>query len=213
MGLFPLATPFERVSNMPALVSGFALSFTLILAIGAQNAFVLRQGIRREHVLLCVVICGVSDTLLILLGVTSFGVLSAQMPWLGPIMRYGGAAFLVVYGAMSFKSTWTSTDALEVEGRARSDWRKVAATLLALTFLNPHVYLDTVILLGSIAAQYGEERMIFGAGAAAGAISFFIMLGFGARLLAPLFARPKAWRILDALVGATMWLIALSLIL
>lgn len=197
---------------MPVFFSGFVLSFTLILAIGAQNAFVLRQGIKREHVLLCVIICGVSDTLLIILGVTSFGLLNEQMPWLGPIMRYGGAVFLAVYGAMSFHSALTSTEALNVEGRVRSDWRKVAATLLALTFLNPHVYLDTVILLGSIAAQYGEQRTLFGAGAASGSIIFFVMLGFGARLLAPLFARPKAWRILDALVGATMWLIALGLI-
>ncbi|MEP3347889.1 MAG: LysE/ArgO family amino acid transporter [Litoreibacter sp.] len=197
---------------MPIFFSGFALSFTLILAIGAQNAFVLRQGIRREHVLLCVVICGVSDALLIALGVTSFGVLSEQMPWLGPIMRYGGAVFLLAYGAMSFKSALTSTEALDVEGRARSDWRKVAATLLALTWLNPHVYLDTVILLGSIASQFGEDRVIFGAGAATASLVFFILLGFGAHLLAPFFVRPKAWRILDALVGATMWLIAFGLI-
>lgn len=197
---------------MPVFFSGFILSFTLIMAIGAQNAFVLRQGIKREHVLLCVAICGVSDALLITLGVTSFGVLNEQMPWLGPIMRYGGALFLLAYGAMAFWSALTSTEALTVEGRARSDWRKVAATLLALTFLNPHVYLDTVILLGSIAAQYGEQRTVFGAGAVSGSIIFFLLLGFGARLLAPLFSRPKAWRMLDALVGATMWAIAISLI-
>jgi len=197
---------------MPVFFSGFALSFTLIMAIGAQNAFVLRQGLRREHVALCVFICGISDALLIVIGVTSFGVLNAQMPWLGPIMRYGGAVFLLVYGAMAFRSALTSTAALNVEGRARSDWRKVAATLLALTWLNPHVYLDTVILLGSIAAQYGEQRVVFGAGAVSASIAFFVLLGFGARLLAPLFARPKAWRGLDALVGATMWVIAVSLI-
>ncbi|SFR43426.1 LysE/ArgO family amino acid transporter [Litoreibacter janthinus] len=198
---------------MAVFFSGFFLSFSLIMAIGAQNAFVLRQGLRREHVLLCVLICGVSDALLIALGVTSFGVLSAQMPWLGPIMRYGGASFLLVYGVMAFRSALTSTEALNVEGRARSDWRKVAATLLALTWLNPHVYLDTVILLGSIAAQYGEQRVVFGAGAIFASITFFFLLGFGARLLAPFFAWPKAWRILDALVGATMWAIAVSLIL
>ncbi|EPX81213.1 LysE/ArgO family amino acid transporter [Litoreibacter arenae] len=198
---------------MPVFLSGLVLSFTLIMAIGAQNAFVLRQGLRREHVILCVSICAVSDAVLITLGVTSFGILSAQMPWLGPIMRYGGAAFLLVYGAISFKSALTSTDALTVEGRARSDWRKVAVTLLALTWLNPHVYLDTVILLGSIAAQYGEDRAVFGAGAVLGSFAFFIVLGFGARLLAPLFARPKAWRVLDALVGATMWTIAASLLI
>jgi len=197
---------------MQIFFSGFALSFTLILAIGAQNAFVLRQGIRREHVLLCVAVCAVSDALLIAFGVTSFGVLSEQMPWLGPIMRYGGALFLLAYGAMSFRSALTSTEALSSEGQARKDWRKVVATLLALTWLNPHVYLDTVILLGSIAAQYGEDRAVFGAGAASASFVFFILLGFGARLLAPLFARPKAWRILDALVGGTMWLIAFGLI-
>ncbi|WP_298261456.1 LysE/ArgO family amino acid transporter [uncultured Litoreibacter sp.] len=197
---------------MQVFFSGFLLSFSLIMAIGAQNAFVLRQGIRREHVLLCVAVCGVSDALLITFGVTSFGVLNEMMPWLGPIMRYGGAVFLLVYGAMAFKSAWTSTEALDVEGRARKDWRKVVATLLALTFLNPHVYLDTVILLGSIAAQYGEDRTLFGAGAVIASLTFFTLLGFGARLLAPLFARPKAWRVLDAMVGATMWLIAFSLI-
>lgn len=198
---------------MQIFLAGFALSFSLILAIGAQNAFVLRQGLRREHVVLCVVICACSDAILIAFGVTSFGVLNAQMPWLGPVMRYGGALFLLIYGMISFRSALTSTQALDVEGQARSDWRKVAATLLAITWLNPHVYLDTVILLGSIAAQYGAQRSLFGAGAILGSFVFFILLGFGARLLAPLFARPKAWRWLDGLVGATMWLIALSLIL
>ena len=198
---------------MPVFFSGFALSFTLIMAIGAQNAFVLRQGIRREHVLLCVLVCAISDAVLITLGVTGFGALNEKMPWLGPIMRYGGALFLLAYGAMAIRSALTSTEALNVEGRARSDWRKVVATLLALTWLNPHVYLDTVILLGSIAAQYGEDRAVFGAGAVTASFVFFLLLGFGARLLAPLFARPKAWRILDALVGLTMWSIALSLII
>lgn len=197
---------------MPVFLSGFALSFTLIMAIGAQNAFVLRQGLRREHVALCVFLCAMSDAVLITLGVTSFGILDAQMPWLGPIMRYGGALFLLVYGALAFKSALTGTEGLNVEGRARSDWRKVAATVLALTWLNPHVYLDTVILLGSIAAQYGAQRAVFGAGAVTASFVFFVALGYGARLLAPLFARPQAWRLLDALVGATMWLIALSLI-
>ncbi|SDX36560.1 LysE/ArgO family amino acid transporter [Litoreibacter albidus] len=198
---------------MPVFFSGFALSFTLIMAIGAQNAFVLRQGIRREHVLLCVLVCAISDAVLITLGVTGFGALNEKMPWLGPIMRYGGALFLLAYGAMAIRSALTGTEALNVEGRARSDWRKVVATLLALTWLNPHVYLDTVILLGSIAAQYGEDRAVFGAGAVTASFVFFLLLGFGARLLAPLFVRPKAWRVLDALVGLTMWSIALSLII
>lgn len=198
---------------MSVFLSGFAVSFALILAIGAQNAFVLRQGIRREHVGLCIAVCATSDAVLILFGVISFGWLNAQMPWLGPIMRYGGAAFLLVYGALSFKSAFASTAALDVSGQARSDWRRVVATLLALTWLNPHVYLDTVILVGSIAAQYGEARFVFGAGAVTASFAFFMLLGLGARLLAPLFARPGAWRVLDGLVGCTMWAIAASLLL
>lgn len=198
---------------MSVFLSGFAVSFSLIMAIGAQNAFVLRQGLRREHVLLCVLICAISDAILITFGVTSFGILNAQMPWLGPIMRYGGALFLLIYGALSFRSALTSQDALQAEGQTRSDWRKVAGVLLALTWLNPHVYLDTVILLGSIAAQYDAQRSLFGAGAVISSFVFFMLLGFGAQFLAPVFARPKAWRILDALVGATMWIIAISLII
>lgn len=197
---------------MSVFLSGFAVSFALILAIGAQNAFVLRQGIRREHVGLCVAVCATSDAVLILFGVVSFGWLGTQMPWLGPIMRYGGAAFLLVYGALSFKSALTATDAMEATGQARSDWRRVVATLLALTWLNPHVYLDTVILVGSIAAQHGEARFVFGVGAMMASFVFFCLLGYGARLLAPFFARPGAWRFLDAVVGVTMWAIAASLI-
>lgn len=198
---------------MAVFLSGFATSFALILAIGAQNAFVLRQGIRREHVALCVAVCATCDAVLIAAGVVGFGWLSERLPMVAPVMLYGGAAFLVVYGALSFKSALTSTEALDTEGRARSDWRRVVATLLALTLLNPHVYLDTVILIGSIAAQYGEARYVFGAGAVTASFAFFVMLGYGARLLAPLFATPRAWRVLDALVGLTMWAIAASLLL
>lgn len=194
-------------------ISGFALGFSLILAIGAQNAFVLRQGIRREHVLAVVLACAVSDALLIGFGVTSFGWLEARMPMLAPIMRYGGAAFLIVYGAIAFRSASRGSSSMEVEGDSAASLRKVVATVLALTWLNPHVYLDTVILVGSIAAQYGEERFIFGTGAMLSSFVFFFSLGYGARALAPIFARPRAWQGLDILVGLTMWAIAAGLIL
>ncbi|PTX54088.1 L-lysine exporter family protein LysE/ArgO [Litoreibacter ponti] len=198
---------------MATFLAGFALSFSLILAIGAQNAFVLRQGLRREHVGLCVAVCAFSDAVLIATGVIAFGWLSEVMPMLGPVLRYGGAAFLLAYGALSFRNAWRGGEALETSGEARSNPWKIVATLLALTWLNPHVYLDTVILIGSIAAQYGEQRFVFGAGGVLASATFFIMLGYGARLLAPFFAKPVAWRILDVVVGLTMWAIAAGLLL
>lgn len=198
---------------MAVFLAGFALSFSLILAIGAQNAFVLRQGLRREHVGLCVAVCAISDAILIAVGVVAFGWLSQVMPLLGPVMRFGGAAFLLVYGALAFRAAWRGAEVLQTEGRARTDPWKIVATLLALTWLNPHVYLDTVILIGSIAAQYGEQRYVFGAGGVLASATFFVMLGYGARLLAPFFAKPAAWRVLDVLVGATMWAIAAGLVL
>lgn len=194
-------------------LAGFALGFSLILAIGAQNAFVLRQGIRREHVLAVVLACAISDALLIGFGVTSFGWLEARMPMLGPIMRYGGAAFLIVYGAMAFRSAWRGGGSMDTKGEGAANLTKIVGTVLALTWLNPHVYLDTVILVGSVAAQYGEDRFIFGAGAMLSSFVFFFSLGYGARALAPIFAKPRAWQGLDILVGLTMWAIATGLIL
>ena len=197
---------------MSAFIPGFFLGLSFILAIGAQNAFVLRQGIRREHVLLCVLACAISDALLISLGVAGFGSLIDAVPWFGDVMRYGGAAFLLAYGAMSFRSAMTASEAMEVKGQAVSNWKTVLATILALTWLNPHVYLDTVVLLGSISAQYGEQRFVFGAGAVLASFTFFFSLSYGARLLAPLFTRPAAWRGLDVVIGLTMWAIAAALV-
>src|SRR6056297_2675383 len=196
---------------MQAGLAGFALGFSLILAIGAQNAFVLRQGLRREHVLAVVLVCAVSDAVLIAAGVAGFGALAEAVPGLETVMRYGGAAFLVWYGLRSFLAAWRGGEARASSGRARASLRVVLGTVLLLTWLNPHVYLDTVVLLGSISAQY-DDRLAFALGAMSASFVFFFSLGYGARLLAPLFARPAAWRVLDVFVGAVMWAIALKLV-
>lgn len=195
---------------MQAGLAGFALGLSLILAIGAQNAFVLRQGLRRAHVLAVVLVCALSDAVLVAAGVTGFGVLAEAVPGLERIMRYGGAAFLLVYGARSFLAAWRGGAAL-VAGEGAGSLRRAVLTCLALTWLNPHVYLDTVVLLGSISAQYAD-RFAFGLGAVCASFVFFFALGYGARLLAPLFRRPASWRVLDAGVGCVMWVIAIGLL-
>jgi len=195
-----------------ALLTGFALGFSLILAIGAQNAFVIRQGIRGEHVGAVVLVCVVSDTILILAGVAGFGALAEALPAFETLMRWGGAAFLLGYGALAFWRAVSSNEALDA-GQAPDHGRKATvATALALTWLNPHVYLDTVVLLGSVAAQFGEDRWTFALGAVTASTTFFVGLGYGARLLQPVFARPGAWRVLDAGVGLLMWTLAIYLI-
>jgi L-lysine exporter family protein LysE/ArgO len=195
-----------------AALAGFSLGLSLILAIGAQNAFVLRQGLRREHVLATVLVCAISDAALIAAGVAGFGALARTLPGLETVMRYGGAAFLLWYGARNFAAAWQGGAAIDTGGEARHSLRGVLVTVLALTWLNPHVYLDTVVLLGSISAQY-DARLAFAAGAMLASFIFFFSLGYGARFLSPLFARPVAWQVLDVVVGATMWAIAASLIL
>lgn len=198
---------------MSALLSGFGLGFSLILAIGAQNAFVLRQGIRGEHVGVVVLVCVVSDALLILAGVAGFGALSEAAPIFETVLRWGGAVFLLSYGALAFWRAWRGNESLEV-GKAGAQGVKAAVvTILALTWLNPHVYLDTVVLLGSVAAQFGEERWLFAGGSVFASTTFFLSLGYGARLLQPVFARPAAWRFLELSVGLLMWTLALFLIL
>ena len=196
---------------LTTLLAGFALGFSLILAIGAQNAFVLKQGLRREHVLPVVLTCAISDAILIVAGVAGFGGLAQAVPWLEPLMRFGGAAFLTWYGAQSFLSAWRGGAALEAGEQTTASLSATILTVLALTWLNPHVYLDTVVLLGSISAQY-EHRFLFGLGAVIASFIFFFWLGFGARLLAPLFARPGAWRVLDVGIGLVMWSIAVKLL-
>ena len=198
---------------LPIFTAGFALSFSLILAIGAQNAFVLRQGIRRLHVAPVVALCCASEAILIFAGVAGFGLIAEAAPWAIEAMRWGGAAFLVVYGLRSLYGALTSDDALKAEGAPEQSLAAALGTTLILTWANPHVYLDTVGLLGAVGATYGDGRWIFGAGALTASCVFFLILGYGARALAPVFARPKAWMWLDVIVGVTMLALAAKLAL
>ncbi len=169
---------------LEAAVHGYLTAVSLILAIGAQNAFVLRQGLRREHVGPVVAVCALSDALLIGAGVAGFGAVSGAVPWLGEAMRWAGVVFLLVYGALRFRAAARGGEALRPAAGQAASLRKVLATCLVLTWANPHVYLDTVVLIGSISAQYAPHGLAFGTAAALGSLSFFTALGYGARLLA-----------------------------
>ncbi|MBN2692666.1 MAG: amino acid transporter [Burkholderiaceae bacterium] len=198
---------------MHAYLSGFLLGLSLILAIGAQNAFVLKQGLKGEHVFWVVLTCALSDALLIGVGVSGFHVLVQRAPWLTTVSRYAGVAFLLWYGARSFRAALRSSAVLAPQSAApRSLWQTLATTL-AFTFLNPHVYLDTVVLLGSVSTQFAGHTLAFGVGATSASFAFFFSLGYGARLLRPLFARPITWKVLEALIGLTMWSLAARLLL
>ncbi len=196
-----------------AAISGYLLSISLIAAIGAQNAFVLRQGLRREHVFAVILTCALSDAVLMAAGVAGFGAVSKLVPWIGDAMLYGGVIFLFVYGALRFRAALRGGEALRPAEDARTPLAQVLITCLVLTWANPHVYLDTVVLIGSLSAQYAPYQMVFGLGAALGSFSFFLALGYGARLLAPVFAKPQAWVVLEIVVGCTMWAIAAGLLL
>lgn len=196
---------------MDAALAGFALGFSLILAIGAQNAFVLRQGLRGVHVLPVVLVCALSDAVLIAAGVLGFGALTRAVPGLEWAMRIFGALFLTWYGARTLLSAWRGGEALRA-GEGAQSLKAAVLACLAFTWLNPHVYLDTVVLVGSVSAQYAD-RLAFATGAMAASFVFFFGLGYGARSLAPWFARPSAWRMLDLLVGSTMLIIAVSLVM
>jgi L-lysine exporter family protein LysE/ArgO len=196
-----------------AAIAGYFVALSLIAAIGAQNAFVLRQGLRREHVLVVVLICAISDAVLITAGVAGFGAMSGRLPWLGEAMRWLGVGFLLVYGALRFRAAWQGGEALMPSASGQVPLARVVAMCLLFTWANPHVYLDTLVLIGSISAQYAPHGVAFGVAAAMASLSFFSALGFGARLLAPVFANPRAWVVLEVVVGCTMWAIAGSLAL
>jgi len=197
---------------MTPFLAGFLTGLSLIAAIGAQNAFVLRQGIRREHVGVVVLICAGSDALLIAAGVAGFSAAARALPWLEAAMLWGGVAFLLAYGALRFRAAFRGGEALAAGAGTAVPLRRVVLTALALTWLNPHVYLDTLALLGALSAQYAPDEALFGGGAVLASFSFFAALGYGARLLAPVLARPRAWVVVEALIGAVMWLIAASLV-
>ncbi|MCX8999065.1 LysE/ArgO family amino acid transporter [Rhizobiaceae bacterium BDR2-2] len=194
-----------------AALSGFALGASLIIAIGAQNAFILRQGLIRSHVFVLCLICALSDALLIAAGVAGLGSLIASAPALISAVTLGGAIFLAAYAFLAFRRA--SNPGAMAAGRPEAMPLGAAiSTCLAFTFLNPHVYLDTVVLLGGLSARYeGTARLAYGLGAVLASFVWFFALGYGARLLVPLFSRPSAWRVLDALIGVVMSLLALSL--
>ena len=194
-----------------AAAAGLGLGLSLIVAIGAQNAFVLRQGLRTEHVAAVVAVCLVSDVVLITAGVGGAGALVARAPDVVTVVCFAGAAFLLVYGLMAARRALRPDALLPDAGGARVGLAATVATALALTWLNPHVYLDTVVLLGSLASTYDDRRWWFGAGAALGSAIWFVGLGYGARLLRPVFARPAAWRALDAVIAVVMVSLAVSL--
>lgn len=195
-------------------IEGFGLGIGLIVAIGAQNAFVLRQGLRREHLFVTALICFASDAILIFIGIFGFGALVLHYPALIPVTTWGGAIFVFIYGLVSFRSS-ISSGTLESEATGTgTGLRSTVLTTLAFTWLNPHVYLDTVILMGSVAAQYiPDERLLLGVGAALASIVWFLGLAFGAAWLAPLFDKTWTWRLLDAAIGLIMWRIAYLLVI
>ncbi|MRX43189.1 LysE/ArgO family amino acid transporter [Agromyces kandeliae] len=222
--------------DLSVLAAGLGLGFSLIVAIGAQNVFVLRQGIRREHVFVVAAICTVSDALLIVAGVGGMGAMLQAMPWLVGVARWAGAIFLVGYAVLAARRALRGTDEALVVEEARPDASAagsgtgvvataattrtattallpVVLTCLALTWLNPHVYLDTVVLLGSVGATHGDDRWTFALGAAIASAAWFLGLAYGARLLGGILANPRAWRVLDGIIAVVMLAIAVSLVL
>ncbi len=195
-----------------AAATGFATGFSLILAIGAQNAFVLRQGLARAHVFWLCLLCATSDAILISLGVLGFGAIVERYPELPLIMAWAGALFLLIYGATRLMSAFRGDYEMELSGKALGLWATLG-TAAAFTWLNPHVYLDTVGLIGAISTDFPDDlRWFYGAGAIFASFFFFFSLGYGARLLAPIMSSARAWRILDVIIGLVMWAIAFYLI-
>ena len=192
---------------MLAITTGFASGLALIIAIGAQNAFVLRQGLKRQNIFAVVLFCAVADAVLIGAGILGLGAVIESVPWLLVVLRFGGAAYLVWFGISSIRRA-ISPSTLEASGQAKSNLAKAIGTAAALTFLNPHVYIDTVILLGSIGNQFVNDRWWFWLGASIGSFVWFFGLGYFARLLAPLTASMNFWRILDSLIALVMFFIA-----
>ena len=194
-----------------AVASGLALGLGLIVAIGAQNAFVLRQGLRLEHVGAVVAVCAASDLALIGAGVLGAGAALTRLPWLVPVVSLAGAVFLLGYAVLAARRALRPGVLLPSADGTRTGLAVTLASCLALTWLNPHVYLDTVVLLGSTASTYGDHRWDFAVGAGLGSVVWFTGLGFGARLLRPVFARPAAWRVLDGVIAVVMTALAVSL--
>ena len=194
------------------LLSGFSIGLSLILAIGAQNAFVLKQGLLRKHVFLVCLICALSDAILITLGVMGFGEIVLAYPWIELFSKYAGAFFLISYGLISLYSSAKNTHNLIPSKDSKDSISSTVITCLAFTWLNPHVYLDTVIMLGSISTQFSETHL-FGLGAITASFAFFFSLGFGASRLTSYFEKPRTWQILEVCIGATMIILGINLLI
>lgn len=198
-------------SLLAALLSGFVLGGSLIIAIGAQNAFILRQGLIPEHVLPLVLFCAISDAALILAGVAGFGEAIKAAPTLLKAVQWGGGVFLIWYGVVAFRRA-LSAGALEAADGQGMPLKAAILQCAAFTWLNPHVYLDTVVLVGGISTTFGENRWWYATGAATASFAWFFALGYGARLLAPVFRKPAAWKMLDIGIGCVMWLLAAKIL-
>lgn len=196
-----------------AFIQGMAIGGSLIMAVGAQNAFVLKQGLKQSHSLPIAALCSLIDAIMITAGVAGLGHLILAFPLIKDIASFGGAIFLFIYGYGALKSSFTEQKMQDEQELAADSLKKAVITTLAISFLNPHLYLDTVVLLGSISVQFeGTAKQWFGAGAVLASFVWFFSLSIGARYLSPIFQKPKAWCYLDRFICLTMWSIALALL-
>jgi L-lysine exporter family protein LysE/ArgO len=193
-----------------AFLPGFLTGLSLIVAIGAQNAFVIRQGLTRSHVFLVVAICAIADAALIALGIAGLGAAISGLPWLLEVIRWFGVAYLSWFGFKSARAAFKN-ESLDAAGAAEQSGVKVVTTVLAVTLLNPHCYLDTVILVGSIGNQFGENKWFFGVGAMLASVVWFTSVGYGAKAASSLMSKPIFWRVLDTVIAVIMFSIAITL--
>lgn len=196
-----------------SFISGFAIGLSLIVAIGAQNAFVLKQGLKQHYIFWICLICALSDSILIIMGVAGFTQIIEHYPNVVSVSKFLGALFLMIYGSQHFYSALRSQQSIELNPDSPVSLQRIILLCLAFTWLNPHVYLDTVVLMGSISTQYTLYKWWFATGAVISSWLFFFSLGYGAKFLLPCFQSPKAWKILDIIIGIIMWCIAFSLLL
>ena len=194
-------------------LQGFAIGLSLIVAIGAQNAFVLKQGLKKQAVFWVCFVCALSDSILVVLGITGFATVIQLYPELVGFAKWAGAVFLVWYGLQHAIQAFQSNQSLHAGSQNEIQLSKIIIVCLALTWLNPHVYLDTVVLIGSISTQFEQTKLYFALGVITASWFFFFSLGYGARVLIPVFANPKAWKVLDVVIALIMWSIAISLIM
>jgi L-lysine exporter family protein LysE/ArgO len=195
------------IMNAPDYLSGFLLGLSLIIAIGSQNAFVLKQGLKREHIFFVCLFCAISDAILISAGVGGFGAVTVRYPQVVNIAKFAGVLFLLGYGLQSLYASVRLSHSMSVDGQVVTSLKKALLLCFGFTWLNPHVYLDTLVLVGMVSTG-ASSKLVFAAGAVSASFFFFFALGYGARLLRPLFAKPKAWNVLDALVGVLMLYLA-----